>query len=53
MATKALDFRKPHLLRNDVEYEAALREVESLLETATEPGTAPYERLEFLSVLIE
>jgi HTH-type transcriptional regulator/antitoxin HigA len=53
MATKRLDFRKPHLLRDDVEYEAALHEVESLMETASEAGSAAYERLEFLSLLIE
>jgi HTH-type transcriptional regulator/antitoxin HigA len=53
MATKLLDFRKPHLLRNHQEYEAALHEVEGLMESAIEPGSAEYERLEFLSLLIE
>lgn len=48
-----LDFRRPHLLRNDVEYEAALKEVEALMEKELAPGTPDYERLEFLSVLIE
>src|SRR5688572_6939912 len=48
-----LDFRRPHLLRNDVEYESALAEVEALMERDSAPGTPAHERLEFLSVLIE
>ena len=53
MASK-LDFRRPHLLRNDMEYEAAVAEVESLLERDDlAPGTPDYDRLEFLSVLVE
>jgi HTH-type transcriptional regulator / antitoxin HigA len=48
-----LDFRRPHLLRNDVEYEAALAEVEALMAADDAPGTPGYERLEFLSVLVE
>jgi HTH-type transcriptional regulator / antitoxin HigA len=48
-----LDFRHPHLLRNDVEYEAALTEVEELMTADVAPGTPEYERLEFLSVLVE
>lgn len=51
MAT--LDFRRPHLLRNDLEYEAALAEVEKLMEQDSAPGTPSYERLEFLSLLVE
>jgi HTH-type transcriptional regulator / antitoxin HigA len=50
---EALDFRRPHLLRNDVEYETALKEVEALIERDLAPGSPEYERLEFLSVLIE
>ena len=38
---------------DDVDYQAALIEVERLTTTATAPGTPEYERLEFLSVLIE
>lgn len=49
----ALDFRRPHLLRNDVEYEAALSQVEALMERELAPGTPDHERLEFLAVLIE
>ena len=52
MATN-LDFRHPHLLRNDVEYEAAIAEIEVLLERELAPGTPDYDRLEFLSVLVE
>lgn len=48
-----LDFRRPHLLRNDLEYETALAEVEHLMEEAPAVGTPAYERLEFLSVLVE
>ena len=52
MARK-LDFRRPHLLRNEQEYEAAIAEVERLLATELAPGTTNYERLDFLAVLIE
>jgi HTH-type transcriptional regulator / antitoxin HigA len=48
-----LDFRQPHLLRDDVEYEAALAEVEELMAANVVSGTPGYERLEFLSVLVE
>jgi HTH-type transcriptional regulator/antitoxin HigA len=51
--SRTLDFRKPHLLRDRFEYETAIDEVESLLETNPKRGSAEYERLEFLSVLIE
>ena len=53
MAT-TLDFTRPHVLRNEVEYDAAVREIERLLdEEVTAPGTEGCERLEFLSVLVE
>jgi HTH-type transcriptional regulator/antitoxin HigA len=48
-----LDFTKPHLLRGEDEYEAAVREVGALLDGDPQPGTEEYECLEFLSVLIE
>jgi HTH-type transcriptional regulator / antitoxin HigA len=51
--SRTLDFRKPHLLRDRFEYEAAIHEVEELLEREPEAGSADYDRLEFLSVLIE
>ena len=50
---KTLDFKNPHLLRNDVEYKAALREVEELMGRECPPGSRDRERLEFLSVLVE
>lgn len=50
---RRLDSRRPHLLRNEQEYEAAIAEVEALLATELDPGTPNYERLDFLAVLIE
>jgi HTH-type transcriptional regulator / antitoxin HigA len=51
--SRTLDFRKPHLLRDRFEYEAAIHEVEALLEAHPKRGSVEFERLEFLSVLIE
>src|SRR5690606_16978899 len=48
-----LDFTKPHILRNEEEYEAAIGEIERLLDEDVEPGSEGYDRLEFLSVLGE
>lgn len=48
-----LDFSKPHVLRNEAEYAAAVREIESLLDTDPPPRTEACDRLEFLSVLVE
>jgi HTH-type transcriptional regulator / antitoxin HigA len=48
-----LDFSKPHVLRTEAEYEAAVREIERLLDEDPAPGTEGYDRLEFLSVLVE
>lgn len=48
-----LDFTKPHILRNEEEYEAAIAEIEGLLDQDVEPGSEGYDRLEFLSVLVE
>ena len=53
MATALLDFSKPHVLRSEAEYEAALAEIHRLLDQDVEAGTEGYDRLEFLSVLIE
>ena len=51
MATATvLDFRHPHLLRNEKEYKAALAEVEGLM--GNESDDNPGERLEILAVLI-
>lgn len=51
--SKTLDFRKPHLLRDRYEYDAAINEVEKLLSADPERGSAEFDRLHFLSVLIE
>jgi HTH-type transcriptional regulator/antitoxin HigA len=50
---KALDFTRPHVLRDEDEYELALEEIDGLLDVDPAPGTERYERLEFLSVLVE
>lgn len=48
-----LDFTRPHVLRSEEEYEAAVREVDGLLDADPEPGTDEHDRLEFLTVLVE
>lgn len=48
-----LDFSKPHVLRSEAEYDAAIAEIERLLDEEVEPGREGYDRLEFLSVLVE
>jgi HTH-type transcriptional regulator/antitoxin HigA len=53
MSRKLLDFSVPHVLRNDTEYEAAVAEIDRLLDRAPKRGTREYELLEFLSVLVE
>ncbi len=53
MTTALLDFSKPHVLKTDREYEAAIAEIERLLDEAVEPASEGYDRLEFLSVLVE
>lgn len=53
MARAVLDFSKPHVLRDAAEYEAAIAEIGRLLDQDVEPGTEGYDRLEFLSVLVE
>jgi HTH-type transcriptional regulator / antitoxin HigA len=53
VTTALLDFSKPHVLRGDLEYEAAMTEIERLLDEDVESGTEGYDRLEFLSVLVE
>lgn len=47
------DFTTPHLLRTEAEYDAAIAEIEALLDIGAAPGTPEFERLEFLSVLAE
>jgi HTH-type transcriptional regulator/antitoxin HigA len=53
VATGLLDFSKPHVLRSEAEYEAAIAEIERLLDEEVERGSEGYDRLEFLSVLVE
>ena len=48
-----LDFTKPHVLRNEAEYTAAVAESERLLDIDPPPHSDAYERLEFLSVLVQ
>jgi HTH-type transcriptional regulator / antitoxin HigA len=51
--TAVLDFTKPHVLRNEEEYDAAIGEIHELLELDPIEGTEEYDRLKFLSVLVE
>lgn len=50
---KPLDFTKPHVLRDEAEYNAAVEEIDRLLDADPEPASEAYERLEFLSVLVQ
>ena len=52
MATRALDFSTPHVLRTVREYNAAVAEVNRLLDMNPKKGTPEDDRLEFLTVLI-
>ncbi len=51
--TELLDFTQPHVLRDEAEYNKAIEEIDWLLDTDPARGSAEYERLEFLSVLVE
>jgi HTH-type transcriptional regulator / antitoxin HigA len=53
MATPVLDFTKPHVLRTVREYNAAVAEVDRLLEANPKRGSPEDNRLEFLTVLIQ
>jgi HTH-type transcriptional regulator / antitoxin HigA len=52
MAT-TLDFTIPHVLRTEDEYDAAVQEIDALLDAGVAQGTDEWERLRFLSVLVE
>jgi HTH-type transcriptional regulator/antitoxin HigA len=52
MAT-VLDFSKPHVLRSEDEYEAAVQEIDALLDRDPSPGTEDHDLLEFLTVLVQ
>ncbi len=49
---KLLDARKPRVLRNNREYDAAVAELDGLLDQDPKEGTEEFDRLEMLSVLI-
>jgi HTH-type transcriptional regulator/antitoxin HigA len=51
--TMTLDFAKPHVLRNVREYKAAVAAIDRLLDENPRRGSDAYNRLEFLSVLVE
>ncbi len=42
-----------HVIRNEAEYDAAVAEIDGLLDSQPTQGTPEYERLELLSVLVE
>lgn len=48
-----LDFTRPHVLRNEEEYDTAVAEIDNLLDADPQPGSEEYDRLEFLSVLVQ
>lgn len=52
MPTKILDFSKPHVLRSAREYEAAVAELDALLD-GEHLSRAEEDRLEFLTLLVE
>jgi HTH-type transcriptional regulator/antitoxin HigA len=51
--TTVLDFSKPHVLRSDEEYDAAVAEIDALLGRDIVPGSEEDDRLEFLTLLVE
>jgi HTH-type transcriptional regulator/antitoxin HigA len=53
MASTSLDFSIPHVLRNAREHRVAVAEIDELLDQDPRRGTAAYDRLEFLSVLVQ
>lgn len=52
MATATLDFSKPHVLRNEFEYDAAVAELDVLLDRERLTHEEE-ERLKFLTLLVE
>lgn len=48
-----LDFPSPHVLRSPGDYDAAVAEIDRLLDLDAQAGTPEYDRLELLSVLVE
>jgi HTH-type transcriptional regulator/antitoxin HigA len=48
-----LDLPSPHVLRTADEFEAAVVEIDRLVPLDPQPGTADFDRLELLSLLVE
>jgi len=48
-----LDCPTPHVLRSDDEYDAAVAEIDRLVDTHPQPSSPGYDRLELLSLLVE
>jgi HTH-type transcriptional regulator/antitoxin HigA len=48
-----LDISSPHVLRTAAEFDAAVAEIDRLLDLDPQPSTDAYDRLELLSVLVE
>jgi HTH-type transcriptional regulator/antitoxin HigA len=48
-----LDTTSPHVLRTADEFDAAVAEIDRLLDLDPQPSTDAYDRLELLSVLVE
>ena len=53
MTTVILDFSRPHVLRDEREYEAAVAELDALAYANPGEGTDECDRMVFLSVLVE
>jgi HTH-type transcriptional regulator/antitoxin HigA len=51
--TLLLDSSKPHILRSEEEYDAAVAEIDLLLDRESVPGSEDADRLEFLTLLVE
>lgn len=51
--SQRLDFTHAHVLRDEAEYARAVEEIDGLLDADPPKGSPGYERLEFLSVLVE
>ena len=48
-----IDFPSPHVLRTEDDYQAAVAEIDRLLDLDPQAPSAGYDRLELLSVLVE
>lgn len=49
----SFDFWRPHLIRDEAEYDAVIAEIERLLDLHPVAGSEDYERLEFFTVLAQ